>query len=190
MTKSERADMPASSVAAQAMSYVYFIRSGPTGPVKIGVARDIASRLATLQGGNPEPLILLGSVPGSFEAEIRLHHSFWFGRMDGEWFRPSVGLLETAALANMGCSLEQILAFSADLDWRGQTRRSLSNLGELIARARLTLRDPNCCDKARRHAHRTIALCRGKMHEARPHLRRAGQHIDRMRERLSVRAAA
>ena len=75
---------------------VYFVQSGPRGPIKIGVAEDIKKRVATLQIGNPVPLVVMATVPGGFELERELHARFLCGRIAFEWFeRDTPGLMET-----------------------------------------------------------------------------------------------
>lgn len=77
---------------------VYFIQSGGDGPVKIGVcAQDIEARLASLQCGNPEPLRLLGSIEGSFQAEAALHRRYEARRLRGEWFRYCPTMMDVIA---------------------------------------------------------------------------------------------
>jgi hypothetical protein len=49
------------------LSCVYFIQSGRA--IKIGYAANPLSRLAELQIGNPEPLVLLGAIPGGATEE-------------------------------------------------------------------------------------------------------------------------
>ena len=66
---------------------VYFIQCGSF--MKIGVADEVLSRLATLQTANPEPLSLVHSMPGGYELESLLHLRFAEHRVrpGGEWFR-------------------------------------------------------------------------------------------------------
>ncbi len=81
------------------MTSVYFIQSGAGGPIKIGVAEDVAVRLRYLQCGNPAPLTCLAHVSGSYLLETRLHREFradWIAR---EWFEPSARLLQLIAVA-------------------------------------------------------------------------------------------
>lgn len=71
---------------------VYFIRSGEF--VKIGVARSVQRRLASLQTASPLPLEMLGilkfvSDSDAYRAERRLHLCFHSDRSNGEWFRYS-----------------------------------------------------------------------------------------------------
>lgn len=69
--------------------YVYFIRMGDDGPVKIGIAKDPQGRLRDLQVGCPFPLKLLATVSGGMEKEQRLHEELQEFRMEGEWFQPT-----------------------------------------------------------------------------------------------------
>jgi len=78
---------------APSAKVVYFIQAGIDGPIKVGVASDVAARVASLQVGCPFPLALLGTVPGGFSAERRLHSMFSEFRMQGEWFEPDWSVL-------------------------------------------------------------------------------------------------
>ena len=49
--------------------FVYFIQSGKGGPVKIGTARCVKTRIAQLQTGNPVGLILLLTLQGNSDEE-------------------------------------------------------------------------------------------------------------------------
>jgi hypothetical protein len=64
---------------------VYFLRAGEHGPVKIGVADDVAGRQRELQCGNHEILTLLRAVDGGRAHEAWLHRQFV--RVRGEWFQ-------------------------------------------------------------------------------------------------------
>jgi hypothetical protein len=80
---------------------VYAIRHGETGPVKFGYAKNARKRLALLQTGTPEPLLLLLTVPGSVKLEKMIHRMLWPLRVRGEWFRAEGATLEVlAALAS------------------------------------------------------------------------------------------
>lgn len=72
---------------------VYFIRSGPDGPIKIGTARDPSGRLAALQTGSPHLLVGLGVVSGGAEIEATFHARFSAHRLRGEWFAPHAEIL-------------------------------------------------------------------------------------------------
>jgi hypothetical protein len=71
---------------------VYFVQASH-GPIKIGVATNVPVRIADLQCANPDPLTLLGALPGSYGHEMLLHRLFAADRMAGEWFRQSDRLL-------------------------------------------------------------------------------------------------
>jgi hypothetical protein len=64
---------------------VYIIQAKHSRRIKVGVSRDPVERLAELQCGNPEPLILLASRPGSELHERMLHATLPY-RLEGEWF--------------------------------------------------------------------------------------------------------
>lgn len=72
--------------------YLYFIRCGKNGPIKIGIARDPQKRLVTLQIGNPRRLVLIGTLEDCADLERRLHEHFAADHIGGEWFRPSKAL--------------------------------------------------------------------------------------------------
>jgi hypothetical protein len=74
---------------------VYFIQSGPNGPIKIGFTNDSAkSRLRVMQTGNPMRLRLLLQIEGDERLEAGLHQHFSDSRVRGEWFHPVSSLLE------------------------------------------------------------------------------------------------
>jgi hypothetical protein len=56
---------------------------------KIGVANDLGSRLASLQTGNPYPLVVIASFeyPNAGFVERALHQAFAGARALGEWFK-------------------------------------------------------------------------------------------------------
>jgi|GEM_PF-2891467 len=72
--------------------FVYFVRCGIRGPIKIGYATDPRSRLSHLQTSHFKELTLLGAYPGSIADEKRLHVRFASSRIRGEWFRGSAAL--------------------------------------------------------------------------------------------------
>jgi hypothetical protein len=74
-------------------SYVYFVRQGERGPIKIGFTRRKVIRFASLQSGNPEPLRLLCCIAGGSRLESLLHRHFAEQRLNGEWFVPNEELL-------------------------------------------------------------------------------------------------
>lgn len=70
----------------QPESWVYVIGVPGSKVVKIGVARDVESRLRGIQNGNPAKLEVLWRTPGSYELEKKLHRKFRPFRVQGEWF--------------------------------------------------------------------------------------------------------
>jgi hypothetical protein len=75
--------------------HVYFIQSIHGGPIKIGIAMDVASRLSELQIGNPYQLRIIGIIENAGKSrEANLHAHFAKSRLCGEWFEESEELLE------------------------------------------------------------------------------------------------
>lgn len=75
---------------------VYFIRAGQRGPIKIGFTRNIERRIRQLQSGSPQPLRVLGTLPGDRATESMLQALHREQRIRGDWFRPSGDLLAVA----------------------------------------------------------------------------------------------
>jgi len=69
------------------MRYVYFVRCGEHGPVKIGHTRNMLDRLGTLQVANHENLKLLCLLEGNRQTEAAFHTQFAKYKIRGEWFR-------------------------------------------------------------------------------------------------------
>ena len=67
---------------------IYFI-SDEDGYIKIGFARNVQSRLETLQTASRQELRVIATMPGSLSDEKSLHHKFSKDHVRGEWFRPS-----------------------------------------------------------------------------------------------------
>jgi len=63
----------------------YFIQRVPNGPVKIGRTGNTRQRLAELQTGSAEQLVIRGVITSNRERE--LHAKFASKRMAGEWFQ-------------------------------------------------------------------------------------------------------
>lgn len=77
---------------------IYFAQAGEGGPIKIGTTRHdrLKSRLSVIQSGNPYPIKLLSTSPGSYEVEKAPHGLFSHLRMHGEWFWPHPDLVSVA----------------------------------------------------------------------------------------------
>lgn len=74
-------------------SRVYFIQAGESGLIKIGKADDPTARLATMQTGSADRLVLLTTMSGGRREEHALHRRFAHLRRSGEWFEPAADLL-------------------------------------------------------------------------------------------------
>lgn len=81
---------------------IYFIRAMQSGAIKIGTSNDPKRRLETMQTGSPEPLELIGVLPGQADAEKVLHRTFAKFRIHGEWFKGDEELIrEIKALVRL-----------------------------------------------------------------------------------------
>jgi hypothetical protein len=83
------------SMDHQFPGFVYFMRHGRTGLIKIGYSSKPAAREKTLQAEDPG-LELVFSMSGSRETERRLHLKFHSKRVRGEWFSLDSDDLENA----------------------------------------------------------------------------------------------
>ena len=72
---------------------IYFVRAGEHGPIKIGYASDVAGRIATMQSGNHETLILIREIEGDTRTERALHRRFSAYHIAREWFHFCPGML-------------------------------------------------------------------------------------------------
>ena len=75
--------------------FVYFLRSGNKGAIKIGLARNVQKRMEVLQAGNAFELKLLAVIPCKSRKEAewieeRLHKRFHKQRIRGEWFQGNI----------------------------------------------------------------------------------------------------
>lgn len=71
---------------------VYF--AGVTsGEIKIGLAKDVASRISTMQTGNHLEIAVLAVTSGGVSQERAYHRLFAEHRIRGEWFRPHSDIL-------------------------------------------------------------------------------------------------
>lgn len=79
-------------------SFVYFVKAGPDGPIKIGSTGNIEKRIASLQTGCPYKIEILGIIEceAASKLERDLHRKFSSTRIDNsEWFRWSEDLQNT-----------------------------------------------------------------------------------------------
>jgi hypothetical protein len=82
---------------------VYVIGDGQSGIVKIGITKNLVSRLKGLQTGSPHELHVFCTFRGGVELEAHLHDRFAKRRLQGEWFNftgvDAVALISRAAAA-------------------------------------------------------------------------------------------
>jgi hypothetical protein len=69
-------------------SWVYFIRAGENGPIKIGTTCSIHDRIEFLQTASWERLRALCVFPAARREEKHIHNLFAENRIRGEWFLP------------------------------------------------------------------------------------------------------
>ena len=86
--------------------YVYFIRAGNNGPIKIGMADNVEKRMDSLQIGNHLKLqivtkIKFGSRPEAFDRECQFHKMFSHKRIRGEWFEGDIRINALSELSEV-----------------------------------------------------------------------------------------
>ena len=86
-------DLPRIPRSRKGDPFIYFIRAGKAGPIKIGLTCSVTDRRAGLQVCCPDELTVLASMKAPKEAERELHRHFAPERIRGEWFRASPRLL-------------------------------------------------------------------------------------------------
>lgn len=79
--------------------YIYFVLNYDSEAIKIGIAKNVKRRLASLQTSSPSELKLLGtiktkSVNDARKLEQSLHETFSKHHIRGEWFKADVELLD------------------------------------------------------------------------------------------------
>lgn len=75
---------------------IYFVQERYTGPIKIGVAKDIRARISNMQVANPRPLRVVARCMASVALERFVHDSLVEYRLAGEWFQPASRVLALA----------------------------------------------------------------------------------------------
>jgi hypothetical protein len=75
-------------------TFVYFIRDGRRGPIKIGYTRKVYERLRGLSSQAGRTMQLLAVMPGGKVEERALHRQFAAVRGIGEWFEPAAELVK------------------------------------------------------------------------------------------------
>lgn len=104
----------------------YFVQKESGGPIKIGRAREIASRMNVMQSGSIETLVCIAFIPCDIERE--LHEQFSDLRICGEWFRDDARLLgfirESATACRISCPLPSAEAIRRKSLLRQKSRRA------------------------------------------------------------------
>ncbi len=77
-------------IASRSVTYAIVTIGRPR--VKIGKSTNVKARLRDLQTAAPDPLAILGTIPGDREEE--LHARFAKVRLRGEWFRLTRDILK------------------------------------------------------------------------------------------------
>lgn len=85
--------------------FVYFVQEDRTGNYKIGKADNVDKRVAQLQSGNSNKLILLLKVQGGYPLEKSLHKRFAKYRIRGEWFKPNAEIEAYIELNQLNVSI-------------------------------------------------------------------------------------
>lgn len=83
---------------------VYFI-GGVDGPIKIGKAKNVKSRLAGIQTGHPYKLDVIGTMLGRVGLESAIHQRFKHIRLNGEWFSRTEELVSFIDSHSIGLDL-------------------------------------------------------------------------------------
>ena len=108
------------------MTTVYILRHGKSDYYKIGIAKDIKSRIATFQIGNPIPLVEVDSFVESrrgdaYTKEGYLHSIFSSMHHYGEWFNVPLSKKD-----DFFAEIKQMKAFTMD-EAKGYIREKIFN---------------------------------------------------------------
>ena len=132
------------------VDYVYFMRLGEAGPIKIGHSVNIKERLAVIQVNNPYLITLLAVVDGGFSKERELHKLFKDHKIYGEWFYPHTDILNYINnLPYLGWISEDLRYHvkkgSEHANWKGDAA-SLSSKRQRL-KAHLRHKKNNICER-------------------------------------------
>ena len=109
-----RAIGPLYKAAPYGRTHIYFLSSGPNGPIKIGIAACVGWRIRMLQTGNPEPIEYVASCEVSEgvsrKIESALHQHLRAYRIIGEWFERSEPLDNIISKVQFGEDLEELFS--------------------------------------------------------------------------------
>ena len=94
------------------LTMIYFVRADEY--VKIGVARNIQTRMNALQTGCPQELECGLLLRGSYDLEDQIHRKFWSAHHRGEWFVWTENLADfVREMRDSGKDLSGLVAFQA-----------------------------------------------------------------------------
>ena len=79
-----------------AQGHIYFLRSMPDGPVKIGWSLNPDRRIKDFQTAHPFPLQIIRTIAAPMAGEKALHRHFKPLRLSGEWFTFSADMLSVS----------------------------------------------------------------------------------------------
>ena len=103
--------------------FVYFVRAGFFGPIKIGFTTNIPKRMYQLQTGCPDKIQLLGSIKTNQGTEEALHERFKATRLEGEWFLPNEKIL--SVINDMLEEEKEHVYYDPEIDhqWEGMNKK-------------------------------------------------------------------
>ena len=110
----ERAVMWAAEIGRTESSIVYYARRAD-GLIKIGTSRSPAVRFADLEREHGA-LVLLALHRGAHKEEHGMHRLFRDLRVEGEWFRPGLPLMEFILKARVKLAMRTPAGLPAQLD--------------------------------------------------------------------------
>lgn len=107
--------------------YVYFIRAGYFGPIKIGFTTNFKKRLIHLQTGCPEKIIVLVVLKTNQATELSYHQRYAKININGEWFHPTWELLKEI---NMLIEEEKDMIYydSENPSWEPMNKKQMESL--------------------------------------------------------------
>ena len=99
--------------------FVYFVRAGNRGAIKIGVARNVQRRIDTMQTGNAFKLNLLASIKcdnrdHAYSMEKRIHSFFARQRIRGEWFQGNIDFRKIENITDVDTTRSSITRVKSD----------------------------------------------------------------------------
>ena len=73
---------------------IYFIQNGLAGSIKIGYTNTyVSKRLKSLQTTSSKRLFIMGCIKGDMKMEKQIHEHLQSHKLEGEWFKPSIFVL-------------------------------------------------------------------------------------------------